>query len=366
MPINVRYDIADFIEKNRLKYGIPKMSIKALKEFGIYDARALTVLTETDYCKIPMISERTAQALCRASQDMYRGELFQSVEEYWKNQLQYQKSFTSGSKGIDTLLEGGFRTGMLTEIVGEYRSGKTQTCMTAAVTAQMPVEKGGLDSPVIYITTNSYFHCEHYLRIGKRFEIAEEKLLSNVFIVQAEQMRNFQDAIDRLPGYMQAFDARLVIIDSLIAPFESRYRTINETIIMQKHLQSLLAFLKRLAIGFNCAIIFTNHVIANHGFSQKFLPIKPAGGEAIEHASDMRLFLRKLKDNCRRMKVDSCSFLPCEDTEFYLTNYGIADEETIDLPERKEEEEEEETKEEEIKAPLLAGIKEVAERKKRK
>lgn len=44
---------------------------------------------------------------------------------------------TTGSKDLDKLLGGGIETGSITEIFGEFRTGKTQLCHTLAVTCQV-------------------------------------------------------------------------------------------------------------------------------------------------------------------------------------------------------------------------------------
>lgn len=44
---------------------------------------------------------------------------------------------TTGSKELDKLLGGGVETGSITEIFGEFRTGKTQLCHTLAVTCQV-------------------------------------------------------------------------------------------------------------------------------------------------------------------------------------------------------------------------------------
>ena len=41
---------------------------------------------------------------------------------------------STGSKSLDTLLGGGMETGSITEIFGEFRTGKTQLCHTLCVT----------------------------------------------------------------------------------------------------------------------------------------------------------------------------------------------------------------------------------------
>lgn len=44
---------------------------------------------------------------------------------------------TTGSKELDRLLGGGIETGSITELFGEFRTGKTQICHTLAVTCQV-------------------------------------------------------------------------------------------------------------------------------------------------------------------------------------------------------------------------------------
>lgn len=44
---------------------------------------------------------------------------------------------TTGSKELDKLLQGGIETGSITEIFGEFRTGKTQLCHQLAVTCQV-------------------------------------------------------------------------------------------------------------------------------------------------------------------------------------------------------------------------------------
>lgn len=46
---------------------------------------------------------------------------------------------TTGSKELDRLLGGGIETGSITEIFGEFRTGKTQLCHTLAVTCQVKI-----------------------------------------------------------------------------------------------------------------------------------------------------------------------------------------------------------------------------------
>ena len=62
---------------------------------------------------------------------------------------------TTGSSKLNSFLKGGIETQAMTEIAGEYGSGKSQLCYTLCVTANMSLDKDGLGGSVIFIDTES-------------------------------------------------------------------------------------------------------------------------------------------------------------------------------------------------------------------
>lgn len=75
---------------------------------------------------------------------------------------------TTGSQELDKLLGGGIETGSLTEIYGEARTGKTQLCLTMAVTCQLPINKGGAEAKCMFIDTEGTFRSERLLSVSKK------------------------------------------------------------------------------------------------------------------------------------------------------------------------------------------------------
>jgi RecA/RadA recombinase len=53
------------------------------------------------------------------------------------------KKITTGCATFDTLLGGGIESQSITEVFGEYRTGKTQLGHTLCVTAQLGLKQGG-------------------------------------------------------------------------------------------------------------------------------------------------------------------------------------------------------------------------------
>lgn len=72
---------------------------------------------------------------------------------------------STGSRELDKLLGGGIETGSITEVFGEFRTGKTQLCHTLAVTCQLPVSQGGGEGKCLYIDTEGTFRPERLLAV---------------------------------------------------------------------------------------------------------------------------------------------------------------------------------------------------------
>ena len=67
---------------------------------------------------------------------------------------------TTGSRSLDGLLQGGIETQAITEVYGDFGSGKTQLCHTLCCTCQLPPDKGGLGGIALYIDTENTFRPE--------------------------------------------------------------------------------------------------------------------------------------------------------------------------------------------------------------
>lgn len=83
---------------------------------------------------------------------------------------------TTGSKELDRLLGGGVETGSITEIFGEFRTGKTQICHTLAVTCQVRQK-----CPQVYC-------CLGCLPVTNVTEVTE-KYGTQIFILRSQKSR---------------------------------------------------------------------------------------------------------------------------------------------------------------------------------
>ncbi|KAI4468490.1 reca/rad51/rada dna strand-pairing family member [Holotrichia oblita] len=227
---------------------------------------------------------------------------------------------TTGSKELDRLLGGGIETGSITEIFGEFRTGKTQLCHTLAVTCQLPIEHNGGEGKCLYIDT------EDNVAYARAYNTDHQTQL----LIQASAMMAETSSGDikaNSERYQASFKYSLLIVDSATALYRTDYSGRGELSARQMHLARFLRMLLRLADEFGVAVVITNQVVAQVDGAAMFNadPKKPIGGNIMAHASTTRLYLRKGRGETRVCKIYDSPCLPESEAMFAITPDGIGD-----------------------------------------
>lgn len=81
--------------------------------------------------------------------------------------------------------KGGMETGSITELFGEFSTGKSQLCHTLAVTCQLPVNMGGAEGKCMLIDTEGTFRPVRLLAVAERYGLNGEEVLDNVAYARA-------------------------------------------------------------------------------------------------------------------------------------------------------------------------------------
>ena len=116
--------------------GIQSADIKKLVEAGFNSLESVSYVPKKNLVVIKGLSEGKVDKIIKAVYDILQYKIQPSTIA-----LQERKKLTritSGSKELDTLLGGGFESNSITELFGEFRTGKTQICHTLCVTCQLP------------------------------------------------------------------------------------------------------------------------------------------------------------------------------------------------------------------------------------
>jgi meiotic recombination protein DMC1 len=210
---------------------------------------------------------------------------------------------TSGASSLDKILGGGLETGSITEVFGEFRTGKTQLAHTLCVTSQLGFGMQGGQGKVIYLDTENNFRPERIEQVAQRFGLDTELTLENIVVGTAstsdEQM------------------SMMAHICALLAdPDQGPFRVLN------KHMKQL----SNVAQEFNIVVLIVNQCQADPGALAMFGPvIKPVGGHVIAHASTTRIMLKKGKAEQRIAKIFDSPLMPEEEATFAISSGGIVD-----------------------------------------
>lgn len=234
--------------------------------------------------------------------------------------------FTSGCEAVDKLLGGGVRTGVITEFAGEFRTGKTNLSSQAAVTVQLPKEKGGLGAGAAYIDTEGSFRAERVRKIAERFSLNATDALKNILYFEVFNTKDQIDTVKQLFKIVPDQNVRLIVLDSMIQHFRAEYPGRENLATRQQRLNLHLQDVKRLMRGFDCAFIMTNQVQAQPDGLPFKEPTKPTGGNILFHASDYRVMFKKGKGDARIAKIlDAPDLDPNIEVAFKITEQGVED-----------------------------------------
>ena len=228
--------------------------------------------------------------------------------------------FTSGSQDFDLFLGGGVETQALTEIAGEFGSGKSQLCYTICVTAN----QGSPDNGIIFIDTENTFRAERIHQIAESRGLDAEEIMKKIFVCRIYYSAHLEAVIRSLAKYIEQYKARLVIIDSIISLHRAEFSGRETLAERQQRLNIILHKLIRLAEIYNVAVVYTNQVQAQPDVLFGGNSMIAAGGNILGHASTYRIFLRKSGHNRIATMLDS-PYHAYSQVKFTIGEQGIED-----------------------------------------
>jgi len=306
--------------------GIKADQIKKLMAAGFHTVEAVAYATLKSLTAIKGISDQKgSRLLAEASKLVPMG--FTTASEYHKQRAEIIH-LTTGSKALDKLLCGGIETGSITEIFGEFRTGKTQLCHTLCVTCQLSSDKGGGEGKALYVDTEGSFRPKRLISIAEKYGLNPSDVLDNVAYARAYNSDHQSQLLIQASAMLAESRYALLVVDSATALYRTDYSGRGELSARQMHLARFLRALLRIADEFGVAIVITNQVVAQVDGNPMFMqdPKKPIGGNIMAHASTTRLSLRKGRGNARVCKIFDSPCLPEEEAVFTINEDGIGDE----------------------------------------
>ncbi len=322
--------------------GVGPVTTKKLTDAGIHNIMDLIIRGPVDVADVTGMDKETAEKIVtKARQVLVEQGLitkdFVTATEIYKRRQDIGKISTA-TQCLDQLLDGGVETQALTEVYGEFGSGKTQFCHTLCVMVQKPKEEGGLGGGVLYIDTENTFRPERIVSMAKAKGMDPEKILDNIIVARAYNSAHQTLILEEAGPIIQEHNVKLIVADSAVGLFRSEYLGRGTLSERQQRLNRFVHLLVRTAETYNCAAVATNQVMASPDvfFGD---PTRPIGGNVVAHTSTYRIYFKKSgKKRIARM-VDSPHH-PEEEVIFTVTEAGVADPDDDTKKKKKSEEDE--------------------------
>ena len=224
---------------------------------------------------------------------------------------------------------GGIEAEAITELYGEFGSGKTQICHTLVVECIKQLNKS-----VLWIDGEVTFRPERIVEIAiiRGYATDKEDAMNKFF--PFIEIRNCVDStsvittLNTTHKLIKEKNIGLVICDGLTGKFREEYIGRGELGARQDQLKIFMSRLFNLAHIMRVFVVMTNQVLSNPG--QLFGdPNKPMGGHIIGHMSTYRVYLTKSGKTERIATfVDSSGHARVQE-RFFLTKAGISDVEVV-------------------------------------
>ena len=236
--------MSEVLEPGMLK-GVASTTVKKLLKAGFTTVQAVAMTPAREIADLAGMGSDTAVKVCRLAR-MHVDPGFVPALEVLEMR-QHMVKCTTGSQELDRILGGGVETGAITELIGEFGSGKTQICFTLAVTAQQPVDEGGYGGNVCVIDTEGTFMPERIMQIAEERGLDSTKVLEKILIARAYNSEHQIILINSLPELVEKSGIKLVIMDSMIGHFRGEYIGRGTLAERQQKLGGCLSKLLRIA-----------------------------------------------------------------------------------------------------------------------
>ncbi len=243
-----------------------------------------------------------------------------------------EQKISAGSYELNTFLQGGYETDIITTIYGPGGSGKSNLCI---IVATSQAKKG---NKVIFIDTEGGFSTERFKQIHQGTKEEIEKDLQNILLLKPTSFSEQEKAFDQMLTHVKKQTISLIIIDSIAMLYRLELGTaitskdqerISE---VNRKLANQLRTLNEIARKQNIPIIVTNQVYSQFVDTTDYQllatnspqehRVSMVGGDLLKYWSKCLIELKNYSGK-RKLILKKHRSLPQKELAFEITNTGI-------------------------------------------
>lgn len=298
----------------------------SLKEAGFRSIKDLVIRGPIDIAEATGIAVEKCTFLCNRARELledigvFDKPFITANQLYEKRKSEYR--ITTGSINLDELLGGGIETRAITELYGEFGTGKSQICHTLCLTVQGTEDKHNI-SRALYVDTENTFRPERIASIASARKIDPNRALENVIVAKAYNSSHQEVIIQESANIINLHNIKIMIVDSIVSHYRAEFLGRSFLSERQQRINRLLHILLRIAETCKIAVVITNQIQSSPDaiFGD---PNRATGGNVMAHTSTYRIYLKKAGKNRIARMVDS-PYHSEREVLFTINDQGIGD-----------------------------------------
>ena len=297
--------------------GIGPATIMRLEAAGISTLMALAIISPQELSTTIGMSEASARKIIKKARDSLN--LGFEVAKNFIHKRDNVDKIGTGCSNFDSILNGGFESGSITEVYGQYGSGKTQLSHLITVKTLLKNKK----NKTIFLDSEGTFRADRLKDFAEANKLDIDEVLARIYVARAHSSDHQMLLIDEVEKMVQKDDTyKLLVVDSLTSLFRSEFIGRGTLATRQQKLNKHLHQLLRIADIYNIIVIVTNQVMSDP--AQYYGdPTKPVGGNIVGHSSTFRIYMRPGKSGSIYAKLVDSPNLPNLDCNFLITKEGF-------------------------------------------
>lgn len=220
----------------------------------------------------------------------------------------------TGSKILDSMLEGGYEKDIITTIYGPAGSGKTVLCLLCAINVARSGKKA------IYVDTEGGFSVERLKQICSHISSDYKKILDNVIFLKPTSFTEQKKSFEKLREFAND-KIGLIIIDTIAMLYRLELGKSEDAYEVNRELGRQIASLTEIARNKQIPILITNQVYTDFDAREK---VNIVGGDILKYSSKCLIELQITPDGNRRWILKKHrSIQPEKEILFKIVEGGI-------------------------------------------
>ena len=316
-------------------YSISEKDIERLKSIGITTIQSLYMTSRKNLLNIKGFTEKKITNIFNEANKIEIYNLFLKGSDFMNKRDNTIFKIMTGSNNLDNILEGGFESNSITEILGEKNTNINEFIHLLMINGQKMYNK----NKIIFLDLEgNNFNKDKINLYAKGMNMNGEKCLDNINVIN--DIDSFDELIDKLNEISENEEinqSSLIIIDSLISIFQKLFKetmnnnniniSIENKIDIESKLGQVLNILKKISHLYNVVIVMTRYIINDENLNEQNDLIKsdPNIEIILNYECKTRLKFKKIKNDKIKCIILNSPMISEKDCKFFISEKGILD-----------------------------------------